>query len=267
MFSHKVKLDFLNAPSLWKPEEVLVSTDNLFHDTCFKIPPISGGEAWAKPNAKHETEYGIKFAHGTTTLGFVFKQGIIIAVDSRATMGAYIASQSTKKVFEITPYLLSTMAGGAADCSFWERELGRRCRLYELRNKERITVAAASKLLANITYYYKDFGLSIGTMLAGWDKTGPQLYYVDDDGMRLHGQRFSVGSGSPFAYGVLDTFYTYDMSVEDACELGRRAIYHATHRDAYSGGIINVYHVHQNGWTKISSDDCTELHYTRYQQN
>lgn len=52
-----------------------------------------------------------------------------------------------------------------------------------------------------------------GMMIAGWDKTGPQLYYVDDDGMRLHGQRFSVGSGSPFAYGVLDTFYKYDLSV------------------------------------------------------
>jgi hypothetical protein len=43
-----------------------------------------------------------------------------------------------KKVIEINPYLLGTMAGGAADCSFWERELGRRCRLFELRNKERI---------------------------------------------------------------------------------------------------------------------------------
>lgn len=63
------------------------------------------------------------------------------------------------------------MAGGAADCSFWERELGRQCRLYELRNKERISVGAASKLLANITYAYKGYGLSMGTMITGWDKT------------------------------------------------------------------------------------------------
>jgi 20S proteasome subunit beta 5 len=54
-----------------------------------------------------------------------------------------------KKVIEINPFLLGTMAGGAADCQFWERDLGRQCRLYELRNKERISVAAASKLLAN----------------------------------------------------------------------------------------------------------------------
>ena len=53
------------------------------------------------------------------------------------------------------------MAGGAADCSYWERDLGRQCRLYELRNKERISVAAASKLLANTMYQYRGYGLSM----------------------------------------------------------------------------------------------------------
>lgn len=72
-----------------------------------------------------------------------------------------------KKVIEINPYLLGTMAGGAADCTFWERVLGMECRLYELRNKERISVAAASKLLSNMVYGYKGMGLSMGTMIAG----------------------------------------------------------------------------------------------------
>lgn len=72
----------------------------------------------------------IRFAHGTTTLAFSFKGGIIVAVDSRASMGQYIGSGTVKKVIEINPYLLGTMAGGAADCSFWERDLGRRCKLY-----------------------------------------------------------------------------------------------------------------------------------------
>merc|ERR1712028_94744 len=56
------------------------------------------------------------------------------------------------KVIEINAQLLGTMAGGAADCSFWERHLARLCRMYELKNKDRISVAAASKLLANIFY-------------------------------------------------------------------------------------------------------------------
>ncbi|RKP24089.1 LMP7-like protein [Syncephalis pseudoplumigaleata] len=203
----------------------------------------------------------IKIQHGTTTLAFKFAEGIIVAVDSRATAGAYISTQSVKKVIEINPYLLGTMAGGAADCSYWERELGRRCRLYQLRNKERISVAAASKILSNIVYSYKGMGLSMGTMITGWDKSGPGLFYVDSDGTRLKGSIFSVGSGSTFAYGVMDSGYDYDMSVADAIELGRRSIYHATHRDAYSGGVVNVYHVKQEGWEFKGRTDVTDLHY------
>eukprot|EP00695_Tsukubamonas_globosa_P002865 TRINITY_DN4080_c0_g1_i1.p1 TRINITY_DN4080_c0_g1~~TRINITY_DN4080_c0_g1_i1.p1 ORF type:complete len:261 (-),score=91.37 TRINITY_DN4080_c0_g1_i1:49-831(-) len=203
----------------------------------------------------------LKYNKGTTTLGFKFQHGIIIAVDSRASMGQYISSQTVKKVIEINPYLLGTMAGGAADCSFWERYLGMQCRLYELRNKERISVAAASKTLANIVYGYKNMGLSMGTMIAGWDKTGPHLYMVDNDGTRLEGTRFSVGSGSMYAYGVLDSGYRHDLSVEEAIDLARRAIYHATHRDAFSGGFVSVYHIRPEGWVRISRDDVYKLHY------
>lgn len=103
-------------------------------------------------------------------------------------------------------------------------------------NKRRISVTGASKLLANILYSYRGMGLSVGTMIAGWDETvmgyesgpikccmqlsllscinlypllvqGPGLYYVDSEGGRLKGMRFSVGSGSPYAYGVLDSGY------------------------------------------------------------
>lgn len=63
------------------------------------------------------------------------------------------------------------MAGGAADCQYWETYLGIQCRLHELRNKERISVAAASKYLSNLVYSYKGMGLSMGTMICGWDKT------------------------------------------------------------------------------------------------
>ena len=68
---------------------------------------------------------------------------------------------------------------------------------------------------------------------------GPGLYYVDSDGNRLTNNMFSVGSGSPYAYGVMDCGYRWDLSVEEALDLGQRAIYHATHRDAYSGGVVN----------------------------
>jgi len=105
----------------------------------------------------------------------------------------------------------------------------------------------------------------MGTMICGWDETkGPQLYYIDSDGTRLKGPRFSVGSGATYAYGVLDQSYRKDLTIDQAVELGKRAIYHATHRDAYSGGTINVYVITADGWTKKFSGDMNDLHYGQY---
>jgi len=266
-------MSFIQEPGKFAKGRFDVDEDELGLDECelkgcepagFALAPVANPFTFCVDLKKSgQAPAGLlDFKKGTTTLGFRFQHGIIIAVDSRASMGTFIGSQTVRKVIEINEYLLGTMAGGAADCSFWERHLARMCRMYELRNKERISVAAASKLLANIFYQYKGRGLSCGTMVAGWDLTGPHLYSVDDTGDRHEGDRFSVGSGSTYAYGVLDSGYKYDLSLDDACELGRRAIYHATHRDGASGGVVRVYHVHKDGWTKINEGvDVDSLHW------
>ena len=96
----------------------------------------------------------------------------------------------------------------------------------------------------------------MGTMIAGWDKKGPGLYYVDSDGTRTDGKVFSVGSGSIFAYGVLDKGYRNDLTDQEAYDLGQRAIYHATFR-----GVIRVVNMKDDGYQIISETDCMELHY------
>ncbi|KIM65350.1 hypothetical protein SCLCIDRAFT_542814 [Scleroderma citrinum Foug A] len=229
----------------------------------FTVPSVPDPAAFLRLHTDDHADPScrIKIQHGTTTLAFRYQGGVIVAVDSRATAGNYIASGTVKKVIEINPYLLGTMAGGAADCQFWETYLGMHCRLHELRNRERISVSAASKYLSNLVYSYKGMGLSMGTMICGWDKTGPAIFYVDSDGTRLRGDLFSVGSGSTFAYGVLDQGYRWDMTDEEAQELGRRSIYAAGHRDAFSGNTCNLYHVKVHGWEFIGNYDINKLHY------
>lgn len=272
-------LDFLDdvdfgLPSSFKENNInfdtltqdLPTNENMT-ELIFKLAPIEENEKFVS-NLKNDTmtKKLTDFKKGTTTLGFVYKHGIIIAVDSRASMGSYISSQKVRKVIEINDYLLGTMAGGAADCSFWERRLAMWCKLYELRNGERVPVSAASQFLANMVNQYRGYGLSMGTMVTGWDKSGQGLYYIDDDGTRLKGTIFSVGSGSTYAYGVLDTKYRYDMTTEEAIALGREAIYHATHRDAGSGGVVRVYNVIEGGWQKIiEGEDVNKIHYENEQ--
>ncbi|VDL72141.1 unnamed protein product [Nippostrongylus brasiliensis] len=188
----------------------------------------------------------MQFRKGTTTLGFIYepatsndKGGIIIAVDSRASSGEYISSKSVMKILDIGDHMVATMAGGAADCQFWTRTVAKYCNLFELREKTQITVSAASKYFANVLYGYRGMGLSVGSMIAGYDKRGPQIFKVDSDGDRSQMKICSVGSGSLNAYGILDTHYKPKMTDEEAMKLGRRAIMHATYRDSGSGGVCN----------------------------
>eukprot|EP00924_Labyrinthula_sp_SR-Ha-C_P016439 snap_masked-scaffold_6-processed-gene-3.42-mRNA-1 protein AED:0.00 eAED:0.00 QI:0/-1/0/1/-1/1/1/0/273 len=229
-----------------------------------KFSPATFVSNHFSPGTYKDNGKKVKFDKGTTTLAFKYQGGIIVAVDSRASQGSYVSSQTVQKVIPITDKLIGTMAGGAADCLYWQRNLGMRCRLHQLRNREEISVRAASKMLVNVMNQYKGSGLSIGSMVIGSDNTGEQLYYVDNDASRLEATKdtpyFSVGSGSTFAYGILDTAYRWDMTEEEAIELGRNAIYHATSRDGASGGVNNVYSVSKGKWRKLEPIDVYKLH-------
>lgn len=187
----------------------------------------------------------------------------MIAVDSRATQGALISSQQVRKVIEINDFLVGTMAGGAADCFFWEKYTAMLCRIYELRNGEKCSVAMASMILCSFMRQYRGYGLSLGSMFAGSDKNGASLYYIDNDATRIRGNLFCVGSGGTFAYGVLDTNYHWNLTIDEAVKLGIRAISSATFKDAASGGAVRVYHINNAGSWNIIHDaiDASELHY------
>jgi len=133
------------APTMLVPRSLKDSSD----------PAAFVREHFATGTYSDRLKDGRSFAKGTTCLAFLYSGGVIVSVDSRASQGSYVGSQTVQKVIEINKYLLGTMAGGAADCLFWQRNLGMQVRLFELRNKTRITVAAASKLLANTLSYYR----------------------------------------------------------------------------------------------------------------
>lgn len=98
--------------------------------------------------------------------------------------------------------------------------------------------------------------LSMGTMILGYDpEEGFSIFYVDNEGVRSKGKLFAVGSGSTYAYSILDAGYRSDMTVDEAKELGLRAIRHATYRDAFSGGFVNVYLVQASGWRRLARVD------------
>ena len=99
--------------------------------------------------------------HGTTTLGFIFHSGVIVAVDSRASIGNYVGSSTVKKVFPLSEHVVATMAGGAADCAFWIRKIGRDIKLFEYEYDSSITVAGIAKVLSSSLRELRGTGIYI----------------------------------------------------------------------------------------------------------
>lgn len=203
----------------------------------------------------------VEFAHGTTTISFRFQGGIVAAVDSRASIGNFVGSKTTQKVLPVSGNILGTMAGGAADCSFWIRLLRSEAKMHELLHEGRgISVARASRLISNVLYQNRGLDLSVGTMIMGYHhRDGFNIYYVDSTGVRIEGDMFAVGSGSTFALGILDTNDRFEMTEDEAVGLGIKAIRHATLRDAGSGGYIGVYLITKDGWRKVFSEDLASI--------
>ena len=118
----------------------------------------------------------IRLLHGTTTLAFRYRDGVVVAVDSRASMGSYIGSRTTRKILPIGRELLGTMAGGAADCAFWIRHVSAEVKKLELEDGATVGAARASRILADALVRYRGRGLSVGTMIVG-----PDDDFEDDD--------------------------------------------------------------------------------------
>jgi 20S proteasome subunit beta 5 len=173
------------------------------------------------------------------------------------SIGNFVGSKTTQKVLPVSSNILGTMAGGAADCSFWIRFLRSEAKMHQLLHDGRgISVARASRILSNHLYQNRGLDLSVGTMIMGYHpRDGFSIYYCDNSGVRTQGDMFSVGSGSTFALGILDTERRYNMTEEEAVALGIKAIRHATLRDAMSGGYIGVYLITKEGWRKVYSED------------
>uniref|UniRef100_A0A8B9HC79 Proteasome subunit beta n=1 Tax=Astyanax mexicanus TaxID=7994 RepID=A0A8B9HC79_ASTMX len=187
--------------------------------------------------------------HGTTTLGFVFQGGVIAAADSRSSCSGLVACPASQKILPVHSHLVGTTSGTSADCALWKRILARELRLYQLRYRRRLSTAGAAKLLSHMLHPFKGTELCVAATLCGWD--GDELFYVCSDGCRLQGELFSVGSGSPYAYSILDGRIQWGLSVDEAISIAREAVYRATYRDAYSGNNVDLYHVTAKGWSLL----------------
>ena len=185
---------------------------------------------------------------GTTTLGIVFKDGVILGSEHRATMGTMIAHKNVEKVIKIDEHLALTTAGLVGDAQLLARYLSAEAEIYKLRNKEGMSINAAATLMANILSGRKMFPYWVQLLVAGIDSECGHVYSLDAAGGCIEDEYITTGSGSPFAYGVFEDSYKDNMTQNEAVNLAIRALVAATKRDAASGNGISIVVITKKGY-------------------
>jgi proteasome beta subunit len=193
---------------------------------------------------------------GTTTIGLVFKDGVILATERRATMGYLVASKKAKKVYQIAARIGMTTAGGVGDAQQLARIMTVECSLYQIRRARPISVEASSTLLSNYLNQNRFYPYFVQLLVGGVDASGPSVYSVDAMGGATREEEIvATGSGSPMAYGVLEDRYRPDMGEQEAVDLAVRALRAAMRRDIASGEDINVVVITKEKYEEFKVED------------
>lgn len=182
---------------------------------------------------------------GTTTVGIVCRDGLVLAADKRATAGTMIVDKRAEKVHVLSDDFAVTIAGGVSDAQLLIKLVRAELKLKEVRTNKRPTAKETANLLGGLLYSnirrMSMFPGIVHFLLGGKDTSGLYLYDLYPDGSVSKVPDFvSSGSGSVFALGVLETQFNSELSTADGVKLAVKAIDTALQRDSCSGNGIDV---------------------------
>ncbi len=187
---------------------------------------------------------------GTTTVGVVCADGVILSSDTRVTMGYFVAHKHGKKIYQIDDHIAMTISGGVADAQYVVEVLKVNAKLYRLNNGRPMPINAASRLVANVLFSARG-GLLAQILVGGVDSTGPHVFSLDPFGSLTEEKYVATGSGSPIAYGVLEDKYKEEAKIEDILPVVVRAVDSAMKRDIASGDSFDVVVITEKGYRQL----------------
>lgn len=190
---------------------------------------------------------GYQSIQGATTIGLIFKDGVVLGSEKRVSYGRMVSSKSGKKVFKLTDNIGLAFAGLISDMQALVREASAYANLYRLEKDRPITTKAMAKLISNMLFNRRLVPYLMETLVGGIDPDGPSLYSMDLVGSLIPDDYIASGSGAPVAIGVLESDYKKDLGKREAMELAEKSIKAAVARDVASGNGIDLLIITKEG--------------------
>ncbi len=197
---------------------------------------------------------------GTTTLAIACPDGVVMATEKRATMGHLIGHKDTQKLYSIDTHLALTTAGLVGDAQMIVRHLQAQAQLYRFKRDTPMPVRSAATLLGNILNASRFTPYWVQLILGGRDEKGGAIYSVDAAGGAIPDSWTCSGSGSPFAYGVLEDRMSDNPPVKEGVDLAIRALNAAMRRDSASGNGMDIAVIDEKGFRRLDEEDIVKRH-------
>lgn len=195
---------------------------------------------------------------GTSILGIVCKDGIVMAADRRATAGNLIMSKNTKKAVKLNDYLVVSGTGMASDIDMLQKVVTAELRIKELRSKTRPTVKEAANLISMMSYrnirQFSTIPSIAGTLIAGFNEDGTtELFTIEPAGSiaKVEDYDANFSSGMPFILGLLERQYKKEMTVKQGADLALEALKASTQRDVGSGNGVDIFTITKQGINQV----------------
>jgi proteasome beta subunit len=205
------------------------------------------GEQNQQQTQGNQAQHGMAWMPGATTVGIVCADGVVLASEKRVAYGGFIMSKGGKKVFKVTDQIGVACAGLVGDMQVLAREMEAQAKLFSMDVGRKISVRAASKLMANILFNRRYAPLFTQTITGGLDEEGATLFVLDVLGSLIPDKYAAVGSGTEAAISVIEETYKESITTVEAKELIKRAIKSAINRDAMSGDGIDFLIITKEG--------------------
>jgi len=188
---------------------------------------------------------------GTTIVGLVYKDGVVLGADTRATGGTEVVDKNCEKIHYLSPNIYCCGAGTAADTEKTTELISSQLELLRLNTggcQSRVVTACTA--LKRMLYRYQGH-ISAALVLGGCDVSGPHIYQIYPHGSTAKLTYTTMGSGSLAAMSVFETGYVDDMEEAEAVELVKRAILAGIFNDLGSGSNVDTLTIRMDGTTDM----------------
>ena len=176
---------------------------------------------------------------GTTIVGCMFKDGVVLGADTRATSGSIVEDKNCEKIDYMAPNLYCCGAGTAADTFYIKHLMASNMELMRLNTGRETRVSTVVARLTSLLHKYQGH-IGAALIIGGYDVKGPQLVMISPYGNCSYLPFTTMGSGSLAAMSILETKYKDNMSLEEAKAIVVEAVEAGIIHDLGSGSNVDV---------------------------